>query len=381
MKRTVHIFLILGLIMPVGGSFLAYGEISVSTGVRYDTFHDDHSLETNGVEVTIPLGMTYERDNLFLSVETAYSHANVEPGAGSDSSISSVTDTLISASYLFPDLPVGLIAGVDMNVPTGKEQLDNQQRQAEFGENHDLFEVDDFGEGWNVGMSLGLIKEFETLQMGINGAYIFNGEFDPTSDIPEDDLDPGDQMLVLALLNWQVSSRFTLVSSVTYSRFTADTVNGDKDFREGDSIIIGSDLQVDLAPVEVFISLQDTIQAKNEELAGDRLETEAQNSNGNTLFSLIEISYEYSPKLSPRFMSDFRYYGKSGRKNETSGLPYEGKRIRYAVGPGLMYTLDDQLFCHGVLTYVWMKQDRGTTLDQETTFQGVNLSVGVTYTF
>jgi hypothetical protein len=360
---------------------VAYGENSLSTGVRYDAFQDDRSPKTDGFEITIPFGITYGWGNLFLSVETAYSHANVAPGASSDANISSVTDTLISASYMFPDLPVGIVAGIDVNVPTGKEQLDAEQRRVEFGENHDLFAVDDFGKGMNVGMSLGVIKEFETLQMGINGAYIFNGQWDPTTDISDDDFDPGDQLLVLALINWQVSSRLTLVSSVTYSRFTADTVDGREDFREGDSLIFGSDLQIDLAPFEVVFSLQDTIQAKNEELAGDKLETEPQNSNGNTLFSLIEITYASSLKLRPQFVGDLRYYGESDRKHEVSGLPYTGRRTRYAVGPGLLYTLSDNLSCHGEVQYVWMKQNRDTTLDQVTTFQGVNLSIGATYTF
>ena len=65
---------------------------------------------------------------------------------------------------------VGLIVG---KIEAGK---------AEAGDNNDLFEVDDFGQGLNIGASLGLAETFGPLSIAVNGKYRVNGAYDPTTD-------------------------------------------------------------------------------------------------------------------------------------------------------------------------------------------------------
>jgi hypothetical protein len=380
-KAYVQYILGVVLIVCLGGSSLAYAKFSFTTGVRYDTFSDDHSPEGKGTEITIPGGITYEHDRLFLSVETAYSNANVDSGAPVDSKISSFTDTVISASYMVPSLPVEILLGCDVNLPTGKERPREAEQNAEVGENHDLLEVDNFGEGLNIGLSVGLMKAFGSLSLGITSAYIFNGEFDPTRDIPNDDLDPGDQVFVMATLNWQISSQFSLRPFAAYSHFSTDTVNGRQVFQEGEKVVLGGSIHFDLKPVGIVLNLQQVIQGKDRELVTGTLQTEFENSNGHEFSGLLEVQYAYSAALLLRLLADIRFYEESDRQDELLKLPYEGQRIRYAIGPGFVYTLSKQIACSGLAKYFMMTQEPQLDLEQDTTRRGFNLNVGITYSF
>lgn len=361
----------------------AYGEYLLSTGVRYDMFFDDLSPKSNGFEVTVPLGMAYKQKSYSISVETAYISAAVDPGDEGEASFSNVTDTLLSLmyTYSFSDRPMGLIVGLDVNLPTGKECLSERESIAEAGESNDLFEVDNFGDGLNIGLSLGLVRDIRNLSLGIQGAYIFNGEYDPTRNTPDDDLDPGDQLLALALVGWQASSRWTLDAFVAYSHFLADKVAGEENFREGDNIVLGGNLRYNREPVGIVVSLQGTGQGKNEELTRGKLRTEPDNSNGYDFFGLVDVTYRPFSKFILRVLGDIRYYGESDLKNESSGLPFESERIRYAIGPGFMYSLSEHLSCDGLLKFFLMTQEPDVTLDQDVTFQGINFDIGFTYTF
>jgi hypothetical protein len=351
-------------------------------GARYDTFFDDRNPETNGFEVTIPLGMAHKGKQYSISIETAYIWATVNPGDESEAHFSNVTDTLLSLTYTysFSDRPMGLIAGLDVNLPTGQECLSERESIAEAGESNDLFEVDNFGDGINVGLSLGLVRDIGNMSLGIQGAYIFNDEYNPTRDTLNDNLDPGDQMLALALFDWQASSQLTLDAFAAYSYFLADKVDGEEHFRLGDNVVVGGNIRYERKPVGIVVSLQGSTQGKNEELVQGNLQTEADNSNGYDFFGLVDLTYHPFSKLTLRMLGDIRYYGESDLKNEASGLPFEGERIRYAIGPGFMYSLNEYLSCEGLLKFFLMTQEPDITSDQAVTFQGINFDIGFTYT-
>ena len=383
-----HYILILLIIVGIFSCWMvpcASGKMSLSTGIRYDLFTDDRLPETLGYEVTFPLSLAYRGRQVALALDAAFSSANVYPGDGSTSKIANLTDTRLSASYGLPNLPVGLIFGVDLNLPTGKEQLSAQARVAEAGENHDLFEVDDFGEGFNFDLSLGLAKEFGPVSVGVNGKYRFKGKYDPSKDIADDDLDPGDEVVVGGVCKWKVSPRVNVDASAAYSHFAADQINGQKMFQEGDKVAFGGNLNLLYSipkPLRITVGLQQRLQGKNKEPGlTKKLEIEPANSNGPEFFSLLEVTYEYSPRFAVRVLGDMRYYGASDRQDAVKGVPYEGRRIRYGFGPGFLYHINERLALNGLAKYFFLDHAKDILLNQDTTFRGVNLAVGVTYTF
>lgn len=382
MKKWIQRALLWGLLLGYWGAYApADGAVLVTTGIRCDAFAEERSGGAAGQEVTIPMGLVYDAERLSISVETAYSSVTLDAENTSKRSLAGLTDTLLSTSYTFVKLPVDLVMGLDINLPTGKENLSEAERRTEFGENNDLLEVDDFGQGLNMGLSLGVFRVFQRLQLGLTGAYIFNGEFDPTSEIANDDFDPGDQALLIALLDWQATSACQLVTFAAYTHFSPDTVQGDEIFQEGASFATGIDVRVDLYPLEFLVSVQDVIQGKNEELLGASLEPEPSNSNANTVYGLLDVMYVWSPELTLELLADVRYYAESERKIELSGRPYQGRRIRYAVGPGVIYDLNDRFSVNALAKYVNLNQEKGQFFDNDTTYHGLDLDFGLMYIF
>lgn len=364
-----------------------WGATSLSTGIHLDLFQEEHS---NGNELTFPLRMTYEHEAWVLRVDTSYSRARVQPDEAADIELASLTDTHLACAYMLLDFPIGIRLGLDLSFPTGKARLDQDEQGGEIGEQSDLFEVDEFGQGWNIGANLGLIKEFGAISLLTNVTYIFNGEFDPTSYIPDDNLDPGDQILFLGLLNWQQSARFNLETFASYSYFFKDALNGVQDFQEGAKWAFGSNLHINRSPLNVLISLQGSWQSRDVEWFDRELVVEKQNSNGYDLFGTLDLLYAYSPSLSFRVVTDGRYYSRSDRLDELSRLPYRGERQRYALGGGVIYSLSEHVTCDTLVKYFVLKrevdinspQDAETPFTPEdTTYRGVNLALQITYTF
>ncbi|MCP4376216.1 MAG: hypothetical protein GY794_08600, partial [bacterium] len=190
--------------------------------------------------------------------------------------------------------------------------LTESERKVEIGEGGDLFEVDDFGEGFNIAPSIGLVKKFGAVILGGNFAYLFRGEYDPSADTPDDNLDPGDQALLLGTLQWQASRRFSLNGLLAYSHFTEDKIDGEELFQEGDTFTFGLNALYTYKRWSTRASFQQVFQGKNKELNLDEeLVTESDNSNGTQSFGLLELLYRYTDTLTFRILGDLRYYGES----------------------------------------------------------------------
>ena len=384
MKRYCAGWLLTLMICALCITPYAFGDVTLSTGARYDIFTDNYSPKTVGYEFTAPVGLTYRWNALMLSVESAFSSANVFPGQGADAEITTVTDTRISASYLVPQPSFGLIFGADLNLPTGTERLRNSQRIAEAGQNHDLFEIDDFGEGLNIGLSVGVAKAIHTLRLSVNTGYWFNGKYDPTRDIEDDDINPGDHIRVSGLLKWQVADWLDLETSLGYSQLFTDRTNGQKTFRAGPKLRLGGSLHLRTRirePVDLITSFSMTLQDSNTILEGDTLKREPENGNGTEIFGVVELLYHATYRLTLRVLGDVRYYGESPRQDTAQSVPYEGRRLRFAAGPGFIYKPGARLALNGLVKYFVLHQDQDILQPNDSTYRGVNLAVGLTYTF
>lgn len=378
LKQIFAIVLFLGLFLKVS---LVQAERSLSIGFSYDAFSDDRSPQASGSEFTFPVSLQYEQRKWLFRLDTAYSHAMVQPGSDSQKTLSNLTDSLCTFSYTLFECPINILLGLDVNFPTGKEQLSQKEKIVEAGENNDLFKVDDFGEGLNVGLHLGLAKELPDLRIGVYGGYTVYGEYDPTRDIPDDDFNPGDQVFLMAALDWQAAPQFLLDTFLAYSYFGVDQINDRQIFQEGDKFVFGGGFYGRYDPLSLSVNWQNAVQAKNDELVKESLETEAENSNRFEFLGSVDLGYACSPELALHWLGDIRYYGESKRRSPLNGRPYEGRRMRYAFGPGFSYTYDQHFSYHGLVKYFVLHQKPNVLLENEVTFHGISVGIGMTYTF
>lgn len=363
-------------------SHLAYGQFTLSTGIRYDVFEDNTPAENRGSEVTFPLSLAYRTDQLSLRLISGYAYSKFDSGDITvlDASISSLTDTLVSFSYVRPDLPVGLILGVDFNLPTGKENLTTEQFRAELGDSNKLVEIDNFGDGFNLNINGGLAKQFGQIGLALGVSYIFRGEYDPTADIPNDDLNPGDEFALSSIISLEPAEIVNLTGFIGYVIFGTDQVNGQDSFKEGNKLTLGADIVVNLEPYRLALSLQDAFQAKSE-----RIDTstspiaERETPNGDEFFASINLDYELSRDLILRAIADTRIFGDND--TDSRSLFFDGGATRYSLGPGFSYQLIKNLYINGIAKYFNLKEKQDAQLPEDVTFKGFNLDLDITYLF
>lgn len=379
MKRLIGIVVFISIVAAHSGAF---AELAITTGLRVNRVSDDLENNTEGTEYTIPFSVRYLKGERFsLRIDTGYGLASVTQTGKADAELVNLTDTLISANYSIPGLPAIVSVGLNLNLPTGKARLSPKERNATIGENNDLFETEKFGEGVNVGVNLSVLKKLGTVLLGVNGLYVYKGEYDPTSDIERDAVDPGDQFLAAGLAGWQISSAFTMMTMATYSYFTEDQVQGTSSYQEGGTLTIGGSLNYGKKPVGVSVSIQQVLPQKDKELVNSTLTTETENSGSKTFNAALTIMYICSPSLTLQAFGDMRLYTESDRRELDHGLPFAGKRTRYSVGPGVTYTLNPHLSLFGLLKYVRLTEQKDVYLSDDRIFTGINAQIGITYLF
>ncbi len=376
---------ILALFLMLMFSPSAFCENSVTLTVQYDAYTDDDSPETTGTELSVPLHVEYAYGPFAITLQTAYSHAEVNQNDSEDFTLSGAVDTFISTSYMFTfptRNPTKFILNLDVNLPSGEENLDAEQAIAESGLRGDLFRIDDFGEGLNVGGTLGLERQFGNSTIGLYGGYTYYGEYDPRSDETDDEYDPGDEIFGGMLYEWKGSPRNVLQLYAGYSYFDVDAVNAEDNFKIGDKVTAGTDIQAGLSNnLDMSMSLQYIFQFESEEMVNGSLEKESTNSNGDEIFGVLELTYQVHPRFSVQVLGDVRYYGESERERKDLGLPYEGRRLRYAGGSGFEYRVTPSFSVNGGGMYFYLENDPNASFAVSREFQGMNLDFGVKYTF
>jgi hypothetical protein len=356
-------------------------ESFVTMALHCDAYFDDGTPETKGVEFAAPIELSYTRNLFSASMKTAYGSVLLDPGDDDALTFSAFTDLILESSYTYPfqNQPLAGIINLHVNIPTGKEKLDQEQRQTEVGNNSDIFLIDDFGEGLNVGLTLGIERQLQQGSVGLYAGYTYKGGFDPTADIDDDTLDPGDEIFVVGLFDWQPLQAVDVHSYAGYSYSLADQKNGQEDFREGAKYTIGGAVHSTLPPFTTLLRMQAVVQAPNSEDTGSSLEKEEDNSNGLQLSGTLGLTYAVRPQIDITLSGDLRYYGESDRIRSVSGLPYEGQRVRYAVGPGFVYRTTPRFSIQGTAAYFSMNHQQDITQPQDLTYRGVSLELGANY--
>ena len=375
--------LVIGLLLMISPA--AFGENNVTLTLQSDGYTDDASPKTTGREMAATIQLTYAREPFAVTLQTAYADAAVSRDDSADVTLAGVTDTLISASYTYPfptRQTTKVFMKVDLNLPTGQENLDAGQATAESNLRGDLFRLDDFGEGLNVGVTMGLEGQIGGNTFGLYGGYTYYGPYDPRSDETADEYDPGDEIFAGVLYKRKGGTRYSLQAYLGYSYFDVDAVNEADTLKIGDKLSAGADLQASLlANLDVTLALQYIFQFKSDDAVDGSLVKEPTNSNGPELFGAFGLTYRYHPRLSVRLVSELRYYGESDRKRDDLNLPYESRRVRYAIGSGLEYRITPAIAFHGLGSYFYLDSDPNANLTAQRRFQGLNLDIGMTYTF
>ena len=227
---------------PVAAQTAAPWSTTLDAGIRY--YGWNNSLGGNGSQLYTPIGIQFQgRPHPdwkfgFLLRSGALWSSQATPTASS--SIWTVTDTNVTptATYLGWDGFTPFVS-VSFNIPTARKASSPNITQSNGKTDPDIVATPAFGEGFNVGPTVGTnINISDSFVLGIGAGYTYRGPFEQAGTVTLSTFDPGD----VYTLNASLAFRGELLSvqgSAAYSFETTTFQDGAPLYRAGDRLILG----------------------------------------------------------------------------------------------------------------------------------------------
>ena len=121
---------------------------------------------------------------------------------------------------------------MDYNLPAGKATLSSEENNVLLVDSY-LTQQSQFGEGHNITPGISVTHALNTNNViGFGVGYSLKGEFDPNSEVENDDIDPGDEINVTT--QWQYSGQNLAVGSgIIYNHFGRTRRDGIDFYQKG----------------------------------------------------------------------------------------------------------------------------------------------------
>lgn len=156
------------------------------------------------------------------------------------SSVATATDTTFTpaATYLGWS-GFAPFMSVSFNLPTAKKASAPNTTQSNSKTDPDIVATPAFGEGFNVGPTIGSnINITDSLVLGVGAGYTYRGPFDQAGSSALSSFDPGDVYTLNASLGYR-GEELSVQGSFAYSFETTTLQDGAALYRAGDRIVLG----------------------------------------------------------------------------------------------------------------------------------------------
>ncbi|MHB1011831.1 MAG: hypothetical protein ACYC37_02790 [Desulfobacteria bacterium] len=252
--------------------------LSVESGAQQEYWED--TRDSSGSQTLVPLRIEWSKGDASIGLLTGIVHAALDAPGASDPSLTHTLDTKLNFSYVVQGkLPVDLLIGLDLNLPTGKTDLSSVDLA--LIRDPEIVTVTTFGEGVNLNPTLSLAKEWGPWSAGVGVGYNVRRTYDVSAEAGLTDYDPGDILSLNALLQREGSQGYVGRVFGKFSRFGKDRLRGADFFREGEYRMVGVGISRSGAAWEADVNLRGTFRGKAEILAGGSLVTEPERSRGD----------------------------------------------------------------------------------------------------
>jgi hypothetical protein len=351
-------------------------EWTVRTGVHVDAWS---GAGQDGRQILVPLSVFFDTPAWGVSLRGAAGDSERDPGGGRPSGeIAGLTDTTLSGYYRLVVADVEIRAGLNLDLPTGVSRLKTRDLAAI--QDEDLALLERFGEGFDVNPTVSAYRNFGRFGIGGGVGYLWTGEYDPTSQVPSDDLDPGDELTVAVLGDAYLAESLRLVASLAYTYFTADQVQGRDAFREGDEFDARLALEWRPEPWWVVAGVRAIIRSKAERLdVAGRLGTEPSDSRGDDLRGSVTVGYILDDVWALEGTVEVKHVFENGYPE--SDPFFDGGRTKVSIGPTVTWTPHRRFGVETGLRYFIMDVERSPFFPRTGTIHGVHADVRVTYRF
>lgn len=373
MKQLVS--LLFFLLLCINSTAVCAAEIIFQSSMQYDWWKSDNHRE--GSQFFVPIELETEINNFSARLITAFTRIESDLPGGDNPSLSSVIDTKINLSYVvFDKLPVNFLFGLDLNIPTGKTDFDDDELL--IVRDPDLISIVNTGEGFNINPNISMTKEWSTWGVGIGAGFLLRGEYDYSREFRN--YDPGNIAYISGEIRYYIADNGLVRIYGDYGSFSKDYLDDDDFYREGDFLLFGTETRYITDKWETRINLKGIFRGKSEfRQADSKLKTESREGYGDEYVADLLLSYYFSgkDKITPfvqiLYIDDNKY-------DELSPL-YIGTRKKYSLGCSLKHYLSDTVNLELMLRCFYLDDEKGWMENDNITSRGHSLMMQFTGTF
>lgn len=291
-----------------------------------------------GYQFYVPAEVEYRAGRFAAGLLTAYAHTSRRGSGGEDASLSALVDTKLTTSYsVVGRLPVDVLLGLDLNLPTGKTRLSS--REASLMMDPDLVPIISFGEGFNVNPTLAVARSWGAVAAGVGAGYAWRGSYDLGSAAGGDDYDPGDVVTLSAEVRWAFAPTWEARLAGGYARYGRDELDGKEVLGEGDFWSLLAGCSRDWGRWSASADVQSIFRQKSEVLSADgTLGTEPERSRGPEWRGTARAGYALDDATRLTATLEGQYTAENGYSEDSPFFVGSRERMALTAGVGRQLT-------------------------------------------
>lgn len=367
-----------------GASFAQAGDLEISTQAGVDALVWEDDLGDSATQLAAEVrGAAVWRDfGAALStgwVTTEYT-SDVDALNGD---VSTPLDTRLllewtPGAFDIQSLPVTVSADLDLNAPTGQNQLAGAEKNAALDPLLSIY--DRFGEGFNAGAGAFIsVEPMEGLALGFGLKHAWTGEYEPDGDAPETVLDPADITALNVQATWSGPAVIATLGAQVYDPGVV-TRNGENLFDQALTTELNGGAVLKLSPTLQlqaggFYSTRGADTRLNE-ITGAFVEEE-ERLNGDVWGADLTLSRLQAPLGEVRVLAAYVNAGAS--EFEDTLFEYRPERDRYEIGVGLYRDLGPAAIDLELVYFRWT--DKGSALLTELAADGLRFGISLERTW
>ncbi len=331
--------------------FQASSPVNFDTGIQYYQWKNNKGQ--SGYQFVQPYNFSYVDKKMEYALSTAYVISrNNSPGK--QERLASFIDTTLSAAYTDERGSDSFRYSLDLNLPTGKTGLTDEQNNAVMDE--DVVAENSFGEGTNATLGYSIshkIGKEDSWTLGLG--YTLRGHYDNDS--------PGSSWS--KNLSWQhAEKQWQLTGSVNHESYSDGKIGIDH-YRQGDELEVNIVYDEELA---IDKNLMLYYRYSNQQATQNRIGDE--DGNLNTHYAGFSLKKNCNGEDALRFTGD--YMKKSGNTVDIHTDNDIAGRTKYTVGVGYDFALQDNRKLSIDLQRFFML-NQVVDADGEDRYQGYNI--------
>lgn len=312
--------------------------------------------------------------------DTSYINNNSSKG---DFSYTGIMDSTVSTYYMRPSLfGLDVRLGLDLNVPTGHPSFSSGDLGAMMldGVSKDLNMATSFGRGLNFAPNLILSKTFDSSSVGLGLRYEVMGEYDPTTEVPSDNIKPGDMLMVMGLWQYAVTGKDMLIADLVGTFSGRDQQGGADVFKKGNTYDLTVRYVKAGTALRITYALAMGLQDKNKSVgAGGGLATEDLNTNNNRIEAFINTGYAFNNRLIVNNILGYKKYDANGY--HPGDTLYDAGYDKIYAGGGMNYTFSESSYVKVDIRAFQIQNGADAMEPVSAVYQGVNIDLGFVYLF